>query len=609
MSPPRRAALLLLLSCALACARPPENIQRDAARRAQDPALLGSSGPARDPALPERTYRVRAYADQPHRSQTPRWEERVRRQLARANETTAGRFGVTFELVDARPWNAQAPPAEPLSALVSALEALDPGTDVDLVLGYTASLPAVTTSQDQLGLARVLGRHVVLRGLESAEEDRATQESLRHLPDRKRELLALERRTHKETSVLLHEWGHTLGAPHAPGGLMHDDYSSIESDFAEESAAVISIGLKQRSPGLDDPEVRAAWAKEISAWLASEAGKALDEGARKFLAELAAAGAAEPGSVMGRADHEVMLRAVQQDRAGQHAEASETLRPLLERYPKHPRLHAVACQVQIHAGASDDAAWKICARAEELDPNGPTAPLFVADLAERRKDAAAAREALARARSVLEKMKDAPADHWSYLATLHRHRLEVSATEAALARAGGGGGAEEARDWARRTRRWVGLVPGAVPLEREGEYVREFQQAQLELEQGKYARASQRVAALEQGFAGAAGPLTLRCELRLRQGAGPRELKDCRAAIERYAESSHAQYLLGVALARSRDWPQAAAALERVVDLDSTIPDVWERLAEAYRASGDAKGAAALRERYERRFGKPPPFK
>ena len=532
------------------------------------------------PPLPARTYRVRAHADPAYRSQVQGWEDRVRQQLAWASEVTAGPFGVTFQLVEARPWG-PAPPSGPLRALLESLEALDPGQDVDLVLGYTSSLPAAASAQHELGLARVLGRHAVLRAVTSEEE---------------------------QTAVLLHHWGHTLGAHHSPDGLMHDDLAPDQGDFSPESAAVISIGLRQKGPGLDDPEVRAAWAKALAAWLDSEEGKALDEGARKFLAELVAAGG-EPGAVMGRADHEVMRKAIQQDHEARYSEASETLRPLLERHPDHPRLHAVACQVQIHAGASDDAAWKLCERAAELDPEGPSAPLFLADMADRRKDGAAAREALARARSALERMKGAPAGHWAYLAALHRQRLEVSAVDSALEHAGEGQAIADLRDWALRTRRWVGLVPGTVPPEREGEYVAEFQQVQLDLEQGRHERASRRIAALEKAFAGAVGPLTLRCELRLRQGARPRGLEDCRRALERYADSVHARYILGLGFSLAHDWREAAAALERVVELDPTLPDAWSRLSYALRAQGDARGAEALRERYRRRFGRPPPFR
>src|SRR5262249_14974277 len=159
-------------------------------------------------------------------------------------------------------------------------------------------------------------------------------------------------------------------------------------------------------------------------------------------------------------------------------------------------LHAVACQVQIHAGATSDDAWTLCRRAAELDPKSPSAALFVADLAQRRKDPATP-EALARARAALEQLKDAPADHWAYLAGLHRQRDEVPVGDPALARAADARGAAEVREWAQRTRRWVGLVPGSVPPEREGAYMAAFRQAKLDLEDAKYAPARQQIDALE----------------------------------------------------------------------------------------------------------------
>ncbi|HYV48739.1 MAG TPA: hypothetical protein VFA20_27965, partial [Myxococcaceae bacterium] len=88
-----RRAFSLTLLCALACAP-----------RASAPGASGAA-PATSAVerIPARKVRVRAYADDAYRSQssTP-WEERVKRQLARANEVTARRFGVTFELAGAR---------------------------------------------------------------------------------------------------------------------------------------------------------------------------------------------------------------------------------------------------------------------------------------------------------------------------------------------------------------------------------------------------------------------------------------------------------------------------------------------------------------------------
>lgn len=592
MSPLRRISSLTSLACALACARAPAPAATPAAEQ-----------------LPARKVLVRAYADQAYRSQTATpWEERVRRQLARANEVTARRFGVTFKLADTRAWDSNAPATEPTAALLQKLEALDPGQDVDLVLGYVSSLPKETAVQEELGLARVLGRHAVLRGLESPAEDGALRESLKEYPADKREAIFLQRRVHKETSLLLHHWGHALGAPHSAHGLMHDTYDRAESFFTPDSLQVIVIGLLQKPPGLDDPVVRAAWAKDMADWLAGESGKSLDAGARQYLAALVAAGTAEESAVMSRADHDQMARAVEQDRQGHQPEAAALLRPLLEAHPKHARLHAVACQVQVHAGAASDEAWSLCRRAAELDPGSPSTALFVADLSERRKDPATA-EALARARAALEQLQGAPPDHWLYLAGLHRQRDEVTLAESALARAADRPGAEELRGWARRRRRWVGLVPGSVPPEREGAYVAAFQQAKLHLEDAKYGPARQEIDALEKDFGQAVGALTLRCELQIRQAYGPRGLRECRRALELYPDSVHAQYLLGMALSTNRLWRDAAAALERVVELDPTIADAWPALSAAYRASGNAQAAEALRDRYQQRFGKPPTFK
>lgn len=251
-----RRLAALVSAVALSCFRPPETTRRDQAR---DPAG------ARAPALPARTYRVRLLAGSGCRAWGPDLEDRARRLLALASGVTAPSFGVTFQLVDVSPVEsrslAEAPPPT-LDELVILAWMLDPGDDVDLVLGCAEPPVPATTVQDQLGCALPLGRHLVLRTLESEEEG---------------------------TAAFLHAWGQMLGAPHSSDGLMSGSHSKEHPSFSPESVAVISIGLRQKPPGLQDPAVRAAWSKEMSAWLESEAGKALSPRARAYLTALVAA--------------------------------------------------------------------------------------------------------------------------------------------------------------------------------------------------------------------------------------------------------------------------------------------------------------------------------
>ena len=63
-----------------------------------------------------------------------------------------------------------------------------------------------------------------------------------------REQLYGIRKAHKETSVFLHEWGHTLGAPHVedPTRIMSPGYSQRTSLLSNEDAELISAALDSR---------------------------------------------------------------------------------------------------------------------------------------------------------------------------------------------------------------------------------------------------------------------------------------------------------------------------------------------------------------------------
>jgi hypothetical protein len=79
----------------------------------------------------------------------------------------------------------------------------------------------------------VLGRHIVLRTMDDVAELRAL-EGFDTLDPAERSRLYQQRKRHKETTVLLHEIGHTLGALHTrePLELMYPTYDNDMQAFA-----------------------------------------------------------------------------------------------------------------------------------------------------------------------------------------------------------------------------------------------------------------------------------------------------------------------------------------------------------------------------------------
>src|SRR5207248_170688 len=193
----------------------------------------------------------------------------------------AAQFGVTLELESARPWSRAGSSAH-LEQVIAQLMALDKGDGVDWVIGFVSVLDVFSAAQDRLGMAVLFGRHIVLRGMFSAAEMDAINASLQLLSSADREQLARDRRLHKETAVLLHEWAHTLGVIHdrSPQSLMAPVYDKSQSSFSEASARIAGIGLQFRNA----PASRETWTKAYreelarstpSFWDAAERDRAL----------------------------------------------------------------------------------------------------------------------------------------------------------------------------------------------------------------------------------------------------------------------------------------------------------------------------------------------
>ena len=157
--------------------------------------------------------RIRFHADGDYRSEGGRWQENMKVLLGHLNKVVGQSFGVRFEAAEFRRWDRTGPNGA-LVPMLEQLEKLDPGPDVDWVVGLVSSLPLVSMSFHDLGKARVLGRHFVLRGMNSVAEMQDFERMFKAMEQSERDQLYGIRKAHKETSVFLHEWAHTLGAPH-----------------------------------------------------------------------------------------------------------------------------------------------------------------------------------------------------------------------------------------------------------------------------------------------------------------------------------------------------------------------------------------------------------
>jgi tetratricopeptide (TPR) repeat protein len=509
-----------------------------------EPALLEIS--QRPHHGPPRTLRFRFYADAAYRSNVVRWQERVKGWLDDLNRVVTPGFGVRLEAESFHRWERAAGRASVEQALDD-LRTQDVGDEADWVVGLIGPLPLVSTSIHQLGMAEELGRHMVIRGMADLEEARGLERALPATGQGEREKLYSRRKWHKEMSVFLHEWGHTLGAPHSREDteFMCGGYSNHMTRFSAATQGLLEVALACRT---GQPPLAASDCKPLLDYL--EHTTAPDWYAEERSREIAflrdrsrptqtgSRPAAEGGPVLN---------------ARQSQAWNETVR----------LLHVAADQVQ--AGDRDQALASTTAAAEQ-------------------------------ARS----LPDGGAPLWLAVAQTYQQLGAVTRAIEAVARAGQLPDAEDTRSRLQRARRLYGLGP-AIPAESEPGYTRTFDELARALGEGKNIKAALQAALTS--YPGAPALTALRCEAELRARRRREAEKLCSAALDAAPEMARAHYLLAMMNLDDGKREGGETHLRRAIDLDPADPNAWHALGDVYRMSGRRKELTDLAEAYQKRFG------
>ncbi|XXF79784.1 hypothetical protein P2318_08495 [Myxococcaceae bacterium GXIMD 01537] len=604
----------LLILPGLACVKRPVDYEREHARSLAPRQVEASATAA--PEAPRRMLRVRVYADADYRRQVLRWEQGIGVQLRRASEVVQGSLGVAFELESVRPW--ERPSAGPeLDTALKQLEVLDAGEDVDLVIGLVSALPVFSASQHELGKARMFGRHCVLRGMENPEEHLQLEALFKHLPDGERDALYRDRKLHKETSVLLHEWAHTLGAFHVRNThwMMSAGYEPSQSAFAPQTLQLLGVSLRHVPDGRRGGEAQRAWARELKATLSSLSGPDWEgperDSVSAFLDRVLAGEAVlteEGPPPLSPEDRQRLDEVLALDRQGRVELAAQLLEPLAQRRLLDERVQVMACYLATRVSPKLPSTRERCEATAARFPQQPAPLMNLAVLHLNSGTPAEAQPYLLRVRQQLEARPAVDAAQWSDLASLFQSASCVTWAEQAAAKAPGAQGTDEVLAWAQRTRRWTGLpedsTRSGVPVEREGDFVRATQEVQSLLEKGAAAQARTRLTRLSKDFPRASGTRVLQCELALVSGQPAPARALCREAVAAHDEAVQAHLYLAVIASRTAAGGDARKHLERVVDLAPEFTDAWRMLAEQYRAAGQTQPLQELRERYRARFSR-----
>jgi len=597
----RQRTVRHLLVCAVlllsACYRSRADIQRDYARDELAPRKLGAQDPLQRPAAPEevRVYRVRAWADATYRTQTTRWEERIRALVERASEALAPEFGVRFQLVELHPWERASRDSPHIEDSLQALEAQDHGDEVDWVFGFIGAR-AFTNDRHDAGMARLGGRHLVLRG----SERMAMLKHIDHLdalPQAERDALYAAGKKHSETVVLLHEWAHTLGVPHdaTAGAIMCGQYEPQQRSFSQASVALIRVSLGFRKP--QTPVDKKAWQRALLAAVDERSSEFTGDGCAQVRSWAKSANEVQPQTQLTPDEVDAANRVISQINSDKPEEARRDIERLTRAHPEHGLVRELACRVEVARDAKSASALAQCRQACRLGPS--TTPCVLAVQGVGSVPLPLVGEMLDLAQDRLrghgsERPKET-LDLATTLAQLHRlAQAEQVAQQLGLLE---DGMAIRQRIAVRRS--WLGLPPGALTPEREPDFARAYHSART----GLAAAAPRALAELERDFAGVPGTLALRCEAALRRRQHPAGRKLCQAALAAWPETWQAHVLLaGLDLAQRH----AVAAVDHatiVVEGDRSFETGWRLLAKALQAAHRPAEVAALRERYAAQFG------
>ncbi|MBL8920536.1 MAG: hypothetical protein JNJ54_16855 [Myxococcaceae bacterium] len=548
--------------------------------------------------------RVRARVAEDYRSQVLHPEETISAQVARLNEYTEPAMGVRLELTEVRPWTHRA--GQNLTESLGALETFDAGDDVDLVLGWVSGLTVVELSLDKLGVARLGGRHAVLRAVDDRAEAEAFKRAFTALDLDEREDLSRARRRHKETTLLLHEWAHTLGAPHDghESGCLFPMYTEQQAGFHPDTVRVLAtlaeVQHERPRPARAAARVRDALdAARPGLFIASELAtwrEALDARARN---------APEAGgSVLAPAQSNPSLEAVREAlRAGNPTRARALLEPLLA--SGDPVALELACVLDLQTDPKT--AVPTCRRASETPNASGDAFVRLAAAALAAQQPETGRPALATAYQRLLQQSAASPEAWLRFVQVAQSASCLTLVEQAAPRLANAADTTSVLNWARSTRRWVGLSSTVRTKSEpcEGAFVETFRTAEAALQERRFTPVALAVVRLKDEAAGAAGPLVLECERAFMQGQLALAQIRCGAALSADPEATLAHYLLGLIHEVLNEVPRAIKRYVRVVELDDSVRDAWARLGAAYRRTRNAGALKDLSDRYQARFGQP----
>jgi predicted Zn-dependent protease len=402
----------LVFTCAMvsllsACAYESPYVRRERLQAGEVNRLSAASIRAQDARWRAmRTVQIDVYATRAYHRDAVDWQTQLDQRISDANAVLKS-FSVQLELGRVEDWQAKQS-HDDLDIALKELESMTQQSDAAFVLGLVGPMPYAIESYAQIGRARLLNRHMVMRQMDSVEEMQSFRQHLDMIDEEEILRLYRGRKRHKEASVLLHELGHTLGAIHDSdrASFMHASYDSKGQAFSEPNQQIMAHALADR---LKAPEERdsAALVDWMIGYLESlQGGSFRQEDLAAHLGELrsaaqqlasarenAAAASAEPKVALAagagtsatpptaieaandpRSDVSELSATDRERFAGARAASADNrlldawkpLRALAANYPKNYAVQHLACDVAMRGSLPMREVQKYCDRLAKL---------------------------------------------------------------------------------------------------------------------------------------------------------------------------------------------------------------------------------------------------
>lgn len=559
-----------------------------------------------------RVAKIRVYADEGYRSKHQRWQNQFGEELDYANQYLQPLLGLQLE-AEYKVWDRAGD--TPLRVTLDELAKLDPGDDVAWVIGLTSSLESFSDITDDLGMSYVLGTHIVLRGYSDVKEREQFEKALPDMSAADREEVHDARRRHKQTVLLVHELGHTLGAIHETdeSWIMYPKYSTKQATVSDRNRELMMLAIPDHILPKKSRDVAATAAKlaesidtnDWGGWVPQDKSDEVDQ-----LHHIIDAGKAEqtasdvPSPIVAQYDHARDLAGHQQ-----WDDALAELEPIIAAYPANATLRMLRCDVYLHkSGPKDKAAQDACDRAVDLAQGDPRPHVLIASAFLAANDIAGARAQLEQAEAKIPNLPK-PAQGWTEMAQLYQSMGALTWAENAAAKSGDPDSPVLA--WAKQTRARYGVPAsgkGAPKPEDEADAVAAVRQILDAVYASKFADATKAAKTAGKRFPHLPGLDAATCDLELRQEQLGSAKKKCAAAIAAYPDASWAQYLMGIIIMRgtsASDTKDGIAHLKLAIAADPDLAQAWRALDKAYYRAKDADAAKQLETDYETRFGQP----